>query len=583
MTKDEDIGVLRHSLSHLLAAAVLEVYPNALPTLGPAIENGFYYDFDFKDRKITDSELPVIEKKMRDILKTWDKFEGRETTQEEALILYKDNPYKKELINEIAGKGEKITLYTSGKFTDLCRGGHIKSAKNIKPDSFKLDKIAGAYWRGDEKNQMLTRIYGLAFNDKKELEDYIKQQEEAEKRDHRKLGKELKIFTFDDDVGPGLPLWLPNGAVIIEELEKLASETEFKAGYKRVRTPHIAKESMYIKSRHLPYYQESMYPPMECEGGRYYLRAMNCPHHHKIFASESRSYRDLPLRLAEYGTVYRNEKSGELFGLMRVRFLQMNDAHMYCTEEQFPSEFRAVNDMYINYFQIFGIKKYLMRFSTHDPKHLGQKYVDEPELWKKTEDMVRKTLIESKIPFVEVPNEAAFYGPKIDVQVWSAIGREFTLATNQVDFAQPRRFGLVYTDKDGKDKTPVCIHRAPLGTHERFIGFLIEHYAGAFPIWLSPVQVKVLSVGEKHREYVQMVVKSLMAENIRAELDNSDESVGKKVRGVKMQKIPYWIVIGDKEIENKNVSVESRDKGNIGSLKLEDFVSQIKEEINNRK
>ncbi|OHA89321.1 MAG: threonine--tRNA ligase [Candidatus Zambryskibacteria bacterium RIFCSPHIGHO2_01_FULL_43_25] len=583
MTKDEDIGVLRHSLSHLLAAAVLEVYPNALPTLGPAIENGFYYDFDFKDRKITDSELPVIEKKMRDILKTWDKFEGRETTQEEALILYKDNPYKKELINEIAGKGEKITLYTSGKFTDLCRGGHIKSAKNIKPDSFKLDKIAGAYWRGDEKNQMLTRIYGLAFNDKKELEDYIKQQEEAEKRDHRKLGKELKIFTFDDDVGPGLPLWLPNGAVIIEELEKLASETEFKAGYKRVRTPHIAKESMYIKSGHLPYYQESMYPPMECEGGRYYLRAMNCPHHHKIFASESRSYRDLPLRLAEYGTVYRNEKSGELFGLMRVRFLQMNDAHMYCTEEQFPSEFRAVNDMYINYFQIFGIKKYLMRFSTHDPKHLGQKYVDEPELWKKTEDMVRKTLIESKIPFVEVPNEAAFYGPKIDVQVWSAIGREFTLATNQVDFAQPRRFGLVYTDKDGKDKTPVCIHRAPLGTHERFIGFLIEHYAGAFPIWLSPVQVKVLSVGEKHREYVQMVVKSLMAENIRAELDNSDESVGKKVRGVKMQKIPYWIVIGDKEIENKNVSVESRDKGNIGSLKLEDFVSQIKEEINNRK
>src|SRR5581483_10161772 len=336
-----------------------------------------------------------------------------------------------------------------------------------------------------------------------------------------------------EDVGPGLPLWLPNGAVMIEELEKLAKETEFQEGYSRVRSPHIAKESIYLKSGHLPYYEESMFPPMEYEGGNYYLKAMNCPHHHKIYAALRPSYRDLPLRLAEYGTCYRHEKSGELFGLMRVRSLQMNDAHIYCTKEQFADEFRRVNDIYLKYFKIFGVDKYQMRLSTHDPEKLGQKFVDEPELWEETEKMVRDVLVESKIPFVEVPNEAAFYGPKIDVQVWSAIGREFTLATNQVDFAQPRRFDLTYVNKNGKEETPLCIHRAPLGTHERFIGFLIEHYAGAFPLWLSPIQVKILPIGEDHLGYSKELFKELHQAGIRAQTDESNESLGKKIRQTK--------------------------------------------------
>ncbi len=574
--------LLRHTLAHLLAAAVLELFPDTKNTIGPAIENGFYYDFDFSTN-ITDSDLVSIEKKMRSILKTWDKFSHKEIKVEEAKEYFKNNIYKQELIDEIDQKGEKITLYTIGDFTDLCRGGHIESAKDIDPDTFKLSRIAGAYWRGDEKNKMLTRIYGLAFNTKEELENHIKQLEEAEKRDHRKLGKELKIFAFDDDVGPGLPLWLPNGTIIIEELEKLAKESEFRAGYKRVKTPHLAKESMYRTSGHLPYYEDSMYPPMEYEGGKYYLKAMNCPHHHKIYVAEPKSYRDLPLRLAEYGTCYRHEKSGELFGLMRVRMLQMNDAHIYCTEEQFASEFKAVNDMYLEYFNIFGIDKYLMRFSTHDPKRLGEKFVNEPELWKKTEDMVRDALIEAKIPFVEVPNEAAFYGPKIDVQVWSAIGREFTLATNQVDFAVPKRFGLTYINNKGVEKTPLCIHRAPLGTHERFIGFLIEHYAGIFPLWLSPVQVKILPIGEGHKEYAKKVFEKMLENNIRAELDESDENLGKKIRIAKVEKTPYMLIIGDKEMKSDTVGVESRDGGQIGPMKDADFISKILEEIKSKR
>jgi threonyl-tRNA synthetase len=428
---------------------------------------------------------------------------------------------------------------------------------------------------------MLTRIYGLAFNSKEELEAYEKQQEEARKRDHRKLGSEMELFTFSDFVGPGLPLWLPNGAVITEELEKLAKETEFLAGYNRVRTPHIAKESMYLTSGHLPYYEESMYPSMEYEGGKYYLKAMNCPHHHQIFAASSRSYKDLPLRLAEYGMCYRHEKSGELFGLMRVRSLSMNDAHIYCTEEQFKDEFRAVNDMYLKYFKIFGIDKYVMRFSTHDPKKLGEKYVDQPELWKKTEDMVRNVLIESKIPFIEVPNEAAFYGPKIDVQVWSAIGREFTLATNQVDFAVPKRFNLTYKSKDGKDETPLCIHRAPLGTHERFTGFLIEHYAGVFPTWLSPNQVSIIPVKEVHEEETKKIVDKLGQSFIRATHIQSGDSLGKRIHQGKKFNTPYVIVFGDKEKESGLLTIEKRDGSKI-EMTLTDFISSLKEEIENR-
>jgi len=572
----------RHTLAHLLAAAVLDIYPNAKPSIGPAIDNGFYYDFEFSEQ-ITTENLKEIEKKMRKILPSWKEMTGKETSLEQAQTLFKDNPYKLELIEEIANKGEKITLYSAGDFTDLCRGGHSENpAKEIDSNSFKLSRIAGAYWRGNENNKMLTRIYGLAFETKEELDKYENMMKEAEKRDHRKLGKEMDIFEFDEQIGPGLPLWLPNGGAMIEELEKLAKETEFKMNYVRVRTPHIAKESMYIRSGHLPYYEESMFPPMEYEGGKYYLKAMNCPHHHKIFGSRMRSYRDLPLRLAEYGTCYRHEKSGELFGLMRVRTMQMNDAHIYCTEEQFASEFRAVNDMYIKYFKIFGVEKYIMRFSTHDPKKLGEKFVNEPELWKKTEDMVRQVLIDSKIPYIEVPNEAAFYGPKIDVQVWSAIGREFTLATNQVDFAVPKRFDLVYTDKDGTAKTPLCIHRAPLGTHERFLGFLIEHYGGNFPLWLSPIQVKVIPVGERHISEAQKVHDALREVMIRSEIDLLNDGFGKKIRNAKTARIPYTIIIGDKDMAINKVTLESRDKGQIGQLDAKEVVDRLVEEIKNR-
>ncbi len=591
-TSHDSLPHARHTLAHLLAAAVGQLYPGTKNTIGPAIDDGFYYDFEFPtDVKLSEKELPALEKKMKSILKHWARFEHKEVSEAEARELFKDNPYKLELISEIVAKGEKITLYTAGSgssnsdakaaaFTDLCRGGHVENpSKDIAPDSFKLSRVAGAYWRGSEDNTMLTRVYGLAFETKEALDAYETMRVEAEKRDHRKLGKEMGLFTFDEDVGPGLPLWLPNGTAIIEELEKLAKKMEFKNGYVRVRTPHIAKESMYKKSGHLPYYEDSMFPPMEYEGGKYYLKAMNCPHHHKIFGAEKRSYRDLPLRLAEYGTCYRHEKSGELFGLMRVRALQMNDAHIYCTEAQFADEFRAVNEMYINYFKIFGIDKYIMRFSTHDPKRLGDKFVNEPVLWKKTEDMVRNVLIESKIPYIEVPNEAAFYGPKIDVQVWSAIGREFTLATNQVDFAVPQRFGLTYTDNEGKEQTPLCIHRAPLGTHERFTGFLIEHFGGNFPLWLAPIQVKVIPISDAHHAKAVEIYDTLRDSMIRAEIDLSNDGFGKKIRSAKVNRIPYFIIIGDKDLALGKVTLESRDGGQIGQLSKEEVLARLSEEI----
>src|SRR5207244_2802285 len=428
---------------------------------------------------------------------------------------------------------------------------------------------ASAYYKGDEKNPQLQRIYGTTFKTRKDLDEYFAMLEEAKKRDHRKLGRELEIFVLDDDVGPGLPMWLPRGAAMIEELEKLAKETEFAAGYVRVRTPHIARESLYKNSGHLPYYADSMFPPMELresddstpqrlnDSTRYYLKAMNCPHHHKLFAALPRSYRDLPLRLAEYGTDYRYEKSGELFGLMRVRSLQMNDAHLYMTPEQFEAEFNAVNEMYLNYFKLFGIDKYLMRFSTHDPAKLGEKFVDEPELWQKTEEMTRKVLENSGINYVEVPNEAAFYGPKIDVQAWSVIGREFSIATNQVDFSHPRNFDLHYKDRDNVDKIPICIHRAPLGTHERFIGFLIEHYAGNFPLWLSPEQVRILTIGDEPKliDYARSILKELRAHHVRAEIDDSTDKINGKIQCAEQMKVHPMFVIGKRDMEANAVSV----------------------------
>jgi threonyl-tRNA synthetase len=576
----ETLANQRHSLAHLLGAAIMELYPTAQLTLGPSVDDGFYYDAKF-ETPIGADALPALEAKMRALLPTWTTVTHKEVSKEEALAHYAGNIFKTELINEIADRGEKITLYTMGSFTDLCRGGHTDDLSTIDPDSFKLDRIAGAYWRGDEKNPMLTRIYGFAFESKEKLDEYLTMRIEAEKRDHRKLGKEMSIFAFDEDVGGGLPLWLPHGAAIIEELERLAKESEFAQEYERVRTPHLAKESMYLTSGHLPYYEDSMYPPMEYEGGKYYLKAMNCPHHHKIFAAEPKSYRDLPLRLAEYGTCYRHEKSGELFGLMRVRALQMNDAHIYCTEEQFADEFRKVNDLYLQYFKIFGIEKYVMRLSLHDKAHLGKKYVNEPELWEKTEAMVRKVLIDSNIPFVEVENEAAFYGPKIDVQVWSAIGREFTLATNQVDFAVPARFGLTYTDSDGKLKTPLCIHRAPLGTHERFIGFLIEHFGGDFPTWLAPVQVAIVPVKESHTEAAHKLRQTLRTHMIRTELYDDNNSLGKRIHAAKSIHTPYIIVIGDKEIESGEYAIEMRSGEKI-TLIEKDFIEKINKEIKER-
>jgi threonyl-tRNA synthetase len=569
-----------HSSAHILAEAVEATFPGVKFWVGPAIDKGFYYDMDLGGKSISEEELLSLEKKMAELARKNNVFIRKEISKADAIAYFeeKGDEYKLDLLAGLPD-GE-ITFYTQGEFTDLCRGPHIPQTGLVK--AIKLTSIAGAYWKGDEKNKQLTRIYGVSFPSQKELDEHIQMLEEAKKRDHRKLGKELGIFTFDDDVGPGLPLWMPNGTIVIEELEKLAKETEQAAGYKRVVTPHIAKESMYLTSGHLPYYQDSMYPPMELEGVKYYLKAMNCPHHHKIFSAESRSYKDLPLRLAEYGTCYRYEQSGELFGLMRVRCLHMNDAHIYCAKEDFAREFRAVNDMYIKYFKIFGVDKYVMRLSLHDPAKLGQKYINEPELWQETEAMVREVLIESNIPFVEVQDEGAFYGPKIDVQIWSAIGREFTLATNQVDFAQGRRFNLQYTNKDNHAETPLIIHRAPLGTHERFIGFLLEHYAGKFPLWLSPIQVKVLPISDKFNEYAQSVNQQLLNAGIRSELDDRAEKIGKKIRDTELMKVPYMLIIGEKEQTENAVSVRRQGKGDAGMFSLSEILTNLTTEIRDR-
>jgi len=621
-----DIERLRHSASHVLATAILKIWPEAQFAAGPPVENGFYYDVDLPHR-ISPEDFEKIEAEMKKEIKANHPFERLEVSRDEALALGKKgrlaalserpdaSKFKLDIIENIP-PDEKISLYRNGDFIDLCAGPHVMRTGNI--GAFKLTSVASAYYKGDEKNPQLQRVYGTAFKTKKELDDYFAMLEEAKKRDHRKLGRELELFVFDDDVGPGLPMFLPRGAVIAEELEKLAKETEFAAGYQRVRTPHIARESLYKKSGHLPYYAESMFPPMELEdklpslsrpagfqpaehtdqqdadqpsqagsltSDRYYLKAMNCPHHHKLFAAVPRSYRDLPLRLAEYGTCYRYEKSGELFGLMRVRSLQMNDAHLYMTPEQFEAEFNAVNEMYLNYFKLFGIEKYLMRFSTHDPAKLGQKFVDEPELWKKTEEMTRSVLKNSGINYVEVPNEAAFYGPKIDVQAWSVIGREFSIATNQVDFAQPRFFDLRYKDRDNLDKIPICIHRAPLGTHERFIGFLIEHYAGNFPLWLSPEQVRILTIGDDPKliEYARSILKELRAHQVRAEIDESSDKINGKVQRAEQMKVHTMFVIGKRDMEANVVSVRVHGKGNLGARPRGEVVADILAAIRERR
>ncbi len=687
--KMTELERIRHSCAHVMATAILRLWPDAQFAYGPPVENGFYYDMELKHR-IAPEDFEKIEAEMKKEIKANNVFERIVVTREQAIAQAQsgrlggltDRPgnaskFKLDLLQQIP-EGEPISYYKNGDFIDLCAGPHVMRTGNI--GAFKLTSVAAAYYKGDEKGPQLQRIYGTAFKNKTALDEYFKMLEEAKRRDHRKIGAEMGLFAIDTEfVGPGMPLWLPKGTVLVEELEKLAKETEFAAGYVRVRTPHLAREKMYKTSGHLPYYAESMFPPIELDLLRgkpdeiakrealgeevaflrsqvlsaaadlvvgdnpligdvdlvgnddeefqlqkmqtlwedgtlmagagivgefvakqqnwelmqpelYYLKAMNCPHHHRIFAAEPHSYRDLPLRLAEYGTCYRYEQSGELFGLMRVRSMNMNDAHIYCTEDQFADEFRAVNEMYLKYFKIFGLEKYQMRFSTSAPEGLGKKYVNEPELWKKTEDMVRRVLIESGINFVEVANEAAFYGPKIDVQVWSAIGREFTIATNQVDFAVPARFGLQYKDRDNTMKTPLCIHRAPLGTHERFIGFLIEHYAGNFPLWLAPDQVRVITIGAEDDPasapliaYAKGIAAELRGQMVRVSTDFSNSPIKGKIQDAEQLRVHTMLVIGGRDMDAGAVSVRLHGKGPQGAKAKGEVVAEILAAIRERR
>jgi len=578
---DEALDLIRHDCAHVMAEAVQKLFSDTQVTIGPAIENGFYYDFS-REKPFTLDDLEIIEKKMHEIIDADTPFTREIWDRDRAIKHFSDigEAYKTEIIKDFP-ESEEVTIYKQGNWMDLCRGPHLPSTKHVGK-SFKLMKVAGAYWRGNENNEMLTRIYGTAWRNDKELRTYLNMLREAKKRDHRKIGKEMKLFTFDEEVGPGLPLWLPNGSVLIEEIEKLAKETEEKAGYDRVKTPHITKGSLYEKSGHLSHYKDSMFPAMDIDGNEYYLKPMNCPHHHKIYASFPRTYKELPIRLCEYGTCYRYEKSGQLFGLMRVRSMQMNDAHIYCSEEQFKEEFLAVCNMYLKYFEIFGIEKYEMRLSLHDKDKLGEKYVNEPELWIKTENLVREALEDGALNFVEIPGEAAFYGPKIDVQVWSAIGREFTLATNQVDFAIPEKFGLTYIDKNNQSQTPLCIHRAPLGTHERFIGFLIEHFAGNFPLWLTPVQMVIIPISDKFNDYATTVYNKLKDSSVRVKMDSRNEKMGAKIRDAELNKIPIMVIIGENEVNDNTISVRRKFKGDLGSLALDDFIQQTNNEISTR-
>ena len=574
-------SVLLHSTAHLMAQAVKRLFPKTKVTIGPFLENRFYYDFDV-ETPFTEDDLLKIEEEMLKISEENLSIVHQTKSQTEAVKFFEsiNETYKVEIINDL-GDDETLKVYSQGEFTDLCRGPHVPSTGVIK--HFKLLASSAAYWRGDENNQTLQRVYGTSFQNKKDLKKYLLMLEEQKKRDHRKIGKELDLYFFDEEVGPGLPLWTPNGTVLIDELEALANEMETASGYLRVRTPHLTKGELYEKSGHLDHYISSMYSAMDVDGIDYYMKPMNCPHHHKIFANSPKSYRDLPYRLSEYGTCYRYEKSGELFGLMRVRSMQMNDGHIYCTEEQFKDEFIDVCNLYMKYFKIFGIEKYEMRLSLHDPKDLGKKFIDNPTLWKKTEDDVRNALKGAKLKFVESVGDAAFYGPKIDVQVWSSIGREFTLATNQVDFAVPDRFDLNFTDKDGSSKTPLCIHRAPLGTHERFIGFLIEHFGGNFPLWLAPKQVTILPVSDKYNDYAESITKELKSSGVRASLDSRSEKIGSKIRDAEMQKINIMIIVGEKEVENQTVTIRRRFVKEQKELSLQEFSKDILSEIKERR
>lgn len=561
-----------------MAAAVLELWPDALPTLGPAIENGFYYDFDFGDQKISEEDFPKIEEKMHQIVKNWKGFEKVEIPKDEALGQFENNPYKKELIVEIVDKGEKITLYKSGNFSDLCRGGHIEnSSENLR--YFKLLSIAGAYWRGNEKNKMLTRIYGTVFPTQEELDNYLKLQEEAKKRDHRKIGKELGLFTINEEVGQGLTLWLPNGSVIRREIDNFMVAEQEKMGFKHVYSPHIGRKSLWEKSGHWDLYREKMYSPMDVDGVEYLVKPMTCPMHIQSYLFTPRSYRDLPFRIAEIASVYRYEKSGELNGLLRVRAFTQDDAHVFCTQDQAVDEFISVFNFIQKLYKTFGFEDYKVRLGIRSSK---EKYLGNDSVWEKAQEKIIEALKKIGVDYFISEGDAAFYGPKADFLIKDALGREWQCGTVQIDFMLPERFSLKYIDQDGSEKTPVMIHRAPLGSLERFLAILIENYAGNFPTWLTPVQVKVLPITEKHLEYAESVFKNLKEAEIRVELDNRNERLQAKIRDAQMEKVAYMFIVGDKEIETNAVAVRKRNGEDLGSKNLEDFIKSLKKEIDEK-
>ena len=566
---DDALYRIRHSLAHVLAQAVLEIRPGSTLGFGPPIKDGFYYDFILSE-PITDEDFPKLEQAMRRIIKKGQRFYREELSRDDALnqLSEMNEPYKREYALELLDRNDvsELLFYRNGPFLDMCEGPHVNTTRDIPRDGFKLRSVAGAYWRGDSDNVMMTRIYAWAFSDKANLDLRVDEYEQALLRDHKKLGRELSIYAIDNDIGRGLPLWLPNGTVIRDELEKLAKELEFKANYQRVATPHIARRDLFYQTGHLPYYADAMYPPMELteEGDNgerikeaYVLKPMNCPHHHKIFSSEPRSYRDLPLRFAEYGQVYRFEESGAVGGLMRVRGMSMNDAHIYCTEDQIKSEFRNVMALHDEAYAILGLDNYYLRFSRWDPLDPKgkDKYVDDPKSWKTCERLIAELLNEMEVEYVDGPGEAAFYGPKIDMQFHTVTGRDESVSTVQLDFAVPRRLGLHYVGSDGADHVPYCIHRAPFSTHERFVAFLIEHFAGAFPTWLAPVQVRVLTVSNQFTEYGQQIVDRLRARFIRAELGSDSDTVSKKIRDGTTQKIPNLLIVGEREVQNSTVTL----------------------------
>jgi len=573
--KNDKLENLRHTTAHLLAAAVLEFYPKAKITLGPPIESGFYYDIDFGDEKISEEDLPKIENKMKQLVKEWKKVEGKEIDYHQALKLFKDNQYKLELIEEIKSRGEKITIYKSGDFIDLCRGGHVNNpSKEIK--YFKLLSIAGAYWRGNEKNKMLTRIYGTIFETKEELEKYLWQIEEAKKRDHKKIGKELHLFLLTTDVGSGLLIWSPKGAIIRRKIEELIIKEQTNRGYQHVYTPHIGKKSLWQTSGHWDLYRDKMYSTMKIDNDEYLIKPMNCPFHMMIYKSHLRSYRELPIRIAEIATVYRYEKAGELSGMLRVRHITQDDSHIFCREDQVVDEFLGVFDYMIYLLNIFGLKNYYLRLGLRSPK---EKYLGNDEVWQKAEKEITKAIEKKKIDFIKSEGDAAFYGPKLDIVIKDALGREWQCGTIQIDFMLPERFGLEYVDEDGKTKRPAVIHRAPLGSLERFIAILIEHYAGAFPLWLAPVQLKILPVSEKFTDYSIKLKELFIKNNLRVEIDTDNKPLGKKIREATLQKIPYMIIIGEREIKDKKISVRTRQGKDLGQLEVNKFIDSLKSQI----